>query len=267
MSLTATRPARCAALVEDSASWPWPNRLEDGAYEFEGRHQLPINEVQTQTAIHGLVRWSAWTASEQTQDRVVMRHRLRPQPGYPFSLSLSIAYSLGEEGLTVRTTATNAGLTRRPFGSGAHPYLAAGAGKVDPLMLSVPASGWLRANSRGLPVAQESVASTEYDFREPRPIGATRFDHALFDLDRGNDGRARVRLRDPATGEGVTVWMDETYAWIMVFTGGDLPDVSRRSLAVEPMTYPPNAFRSGEGVIVLEPGRSVTCEWGISPRC
>ena len=32
------------------------------------------------------------------------------------------------------------------------------------------------------------------------------------------------------------------------------------------MTCPPNAFRSGEGLIRLEPGRSFTSSWGIDPR-
>jgi aldose 1-epimerase len=52
----------------------------------------------------------------------------------------------------------------------------------------------------------------------------------------------------------------------MVFTGDPLPDVSRRSLAVEPMTCPPDAFRSGESLIRLEPGESFTSSWGIDPR-
>lgn len=47
--------------------------------------------------------------------------------------------------------------------------------------------------------------------------------------------------------------------------GDPLPDVDRRSLAVEPMTCAPNAFRSGEGLIVLESGRSTTSTWGIAP--
>ena len=38
---------------------PWPNRIEDGSYEFDGRrHQLPINDVDEQDAIHGLVRFA-----------------------------------------------------------------------------------------------------------------------------------------------------------------------------------------------------------------
>ena len=41
--------------------------------------------------------------------------------------------------------------------------------------------------------------------------------------------------------------------------------MSRRSLAVEPMTCPPNAFRSGEDLVQLEPGQSFTSSWGIDP--
>jgi aldose 1-epimerase len=50
----------------------------------------------------------------------------------------------------------------------------------------------------------------------------------------------------------------------MLFTGDPLPDVARRSLAVEPMTCPPNAFRTGESLIRLAPGASFTSVWGIA---
>ena len=52
----------------------------------------------------------------------------------------------------------------------------------------------------------------------------------------------------------------------MLFTGDPLPDVARRSLAVEPMTCPPNAFRSREDLIVLEPGAAFAGRWGLEPR-
>ena len=64
----------------------------------------------------------------------------------------------------------------------------------------------------------------------------------------------------------MTRWTDEPYGYLMLFTGDPLPDVARRSLAVEPMTCPPNAFRTGEAVIRLEPGQSVTSTWGITPQ-
>ena len=50
----------------------------------------------------------------------------------------------------------------------------------------------------------------------------------------------------------------------MLFTGDPLPDVNRRALAVEPMTCPPNAFRTGDSVIRLAPGESAAGVWGIA---
>ena len=112
--------------------------------------------------------------------------------------------------------------------------------------------------------ATTPVAGTEYDFREPRAIAATKLDHGFTDLERDEDGLARVELTNPASGVALALWVDESYPYLMLFTG-DLPEVERRALAVEPMTCAPNAFRSGEGLIVLEPGGSVTSTWGISP--
>jgi aldose 1-epimerase len=243
---------------------PWPNRLEDGSYEFDRRrHQLPIDDVPEQDAIHGLVRWSAWTVGEREPNRVVMEHVLHPRPGYPFSLAVRIEYLLSEEGLRVRTTATNVGASACPYGSGAHPYLTGGTPTVDSVALRAPGRTVLQSDERGIPVGAGSVEGTDFDFRKPRPIGATKLDHAFTDLERDEDGLARVELRDPEDGSGPTLWVDEGYPYLMLFTGDPLPDVARRSLAVEPMTCPPNAFRTGEDLIRLEPGASFTSSWGI----
>jgi aldose 1-epimerase len=245
---------------------PWPNRLQDGSYEFDGsRNQLPLNEPERRNAIHGLVRWSAWSASEREPHRIVMEHVLYPQPGYPFTLRLSIEYSLLSGGLQVRTTATNIGNALCPFGSGAHPYLTLGTANIDPLILHVPARTVLQSNERGLPIGAETVEDTEYDFRQPKRIGSSTLDHAFTGLDRDEDGLAWVELLDPDQGTQVSLWVDESYPYLMLFTGDPLPDVNRHSLAVEPMTCPPNAFRTGETLIRLEPGSSFTGTWGITP--
>ena len=54
------------------------------------------------------------------------------------------------------------------------------------------------------------------------------------------------------------LWVDDGYRYLMIFTGDALPDVNRRSVAVEPMTCPPNDFRTASDVIRLEPGESCT---------
>ncbi len=244
---------------------PWPNRLQDGSYEFDGRgYQLPLNEPARRNAIHGLVRWTAWTISARERHRVVMQHVLHPQPGYPFSLSLGVEYSLSDSGLRVRTAATNIGTDQCPYGSGAHPYLRLGTSTIDALVLHVPARTVLLSDERGLPTGAEAVHGTEYDFRTPRRIGLTRLDHAFTDLERDDDGLAHVELRDPDRGTQVCLWVDESHPYLMLFSGDSTPDVRRRSLAVEPMTCPPNAFRTGDALIRLKPGESFTSTWGVS---
>lgn len=243
---------------------PWPNRLQDGTYEFVGRrHQLPLTEPEAQNAIHGLVRWAAWSVGEREADRVVMEHTLHPQPGYPFSLDLSIEYSVSEEGLRVASTATNVGPDACPYGSGAHPYVKVGTDTVDAVVLCAPGGTVLQFDGRGVPVSTAPVEGTEYDFRQPRAIGATKLDNAFTDLERGDDGLARVEVRHRDNGTELTLWLDESYPYLQLFTGDSQPSVNRRSLAVEPMTCPPNAFRTGEGLLVLEPGQSATSAWGI----
>jgi aldose 1-epimerase len=239
---------------------PWPNRIEDGRYELEGRtHQLPLDEPERQNAIHGLVRWSQWSVAEREPGRAVLVHLLYPRPGYPFALELRVEYSLSEDGLTVRTEATNVGAGTAPYGAGSHPYLTAARYGVNGVELQVPARTVLVSDERGLPVGRAAVADAGLDFREPSPIGARKLDHCFTDLERDGDGRARVRFGS------TTLWADESYPFLMVFTGDGLPDVERRSLAVEPMTCAPNAFTTGDGLVRLEPGEAHAAAWGIWP--
>jgi aldose 1-epimerase len=257
-------PEEMAGAGRGQVLMPWPNRIQDGCYEFAGtRHQLPMTEPEARNAIHGLVRWVAWTVGLRDADRVVMEHTLHPQPGYPFTLALSIEYALSEGGLRVTSVATNVGPEACPFASGAHPYLTVGTDTVDSVILRAPGRTVLRTDSRGIPIEAVPVESTEYDFRQPKPIGSTRLDHAYTDLEREADGRARVELQHPG-GSRLTLWVDQSYRYLELFTGDPLPSVGRRSLAVEPMTCPPNAFRTGEGVVVLEPGATATAVWGIA---
>ncbi|MFL5929061.1 MAG: aldose 1-epimerase family protein [Gaiellaceae bacterium] len=245
---------------------PWPNRIEDGTYTFDGlRHRLPLTEPETGTAIHGLVRQAAWTVGARAAERVVLEHVLEPQVGYPFTLALAVEYVLSDDGLSVRITARNAGADACPYGCGQHPYLTLGTANVDGLELQAPGRRVLVSNARGLPTGSEEVTGSDFDFVAGRRIGATKLDNAFTDLERGPDGRALVRLRDPESSAAVTLWVDETFAYLMLFTGDARPDVNRRSLAAEPMTCPPNAFRSGESLIRLEPGEVTSSVWGIVP--
>jgi aldose 1-epimerase len=247
---------------------PWPNRIRDGAYSFGGReHQLALSEPARHNASHGLVRWAAWSLEEHTPHSVSLGYRLMAQTGYPWTVDLHLLYGLSADGLTVTQTATNMSATEAPYAQGAHPYLRVGSGPVDGLELLLPAATRLLTDDRLLPAGREPVEGSAYDFRVPRAIGATELDHAFTDLGRDADGVATVELRDPASGRGVALWADRAHGWLQVYSGDDVPATARRSLAVEPMTAPADAFRSGEDLTRLAaaglPGDELSASWGI----
>jgi aldose 1-epimerase len=248
---------------------PWPNRIRDGAYSFDGRDlQLGLTEPTRHNAMHGLVRWAAWAAEEHTGTSVSLGHRLMAQTGYPWGLDVHVVYDLSADGLTVTQTATNLSDRPAPHASGAHPYLTVGDGPVDGWELTVPAALRLVADDRKLPVADQRVDGTPYDFRVTRPIRELVLDDAFGDLTRDESGSATVVLRDPAAGRGAALWADRHHRWLMVYSADDQPGAARRrALAVEPMTAPPDAFRSGRDLLTLAPageeGDQVSVSWGI----
>ncbi len=244
---------------------PWPNRLAGGRYLFGGREiEVPVNERSTGSAIHGLARWSAWRITEQTPSRCAVELRLHPQPPYPFTADLRIDYALGETGLAVTLRAANAGATDLPVGAGFHPYLTLGTEIIDAVSARVPAAAWLPTDSRGIPTGERRPVSGDLDLRAGPALGNRALDHCFTDLDRDEDGLARVVLTRP-DGGAATLWMDEAWPFVMVFTGDTVePARRRRGLAVEPMTCAPDAFNSGDGLRVLRPGESFTGRWGIA---
>jgi aldose 1-epimerase len=160
----------------------------------------------------------------------------------------------------------NRSFSPAPYASGAHPYLRVGSGGVDDWELTVPASSRLVVDERLIPVGSEPVDGTAYDFRISRPVRDTVIDHAFGDLDRDEYGAATVVVRDPTTGDGVALWMDDRHGWIQVYTA-EKDTTPRRAIAVEPMTSPPDAFRSGTDLVVLSPagtdGDEFSGSWGI----
>jgi aldose 1-epimerase len=244
---------------------PFPNRIDRGRYVFHGRsYDLPLDEPELTNATHGLVRWLNWTPLRWKPARLVMGVVLHARHGYPFVLSLRIAYTLTGAGLRVRQTARNLGALTAPYGAGFHPYLTVGTPTVDDCALTLPARTYLLLNARLIPMGRASVTDTELDFRTPRTIGETSMDTGFTDLERGGDGIARVELAAPGGRPSVSLLVDRGYQYLQVFTGDGLPDPRRRALAIEPYTCAPNAFNNGLGLRVLEPGECFSSAWEVA---
>lgn len=242
---------------------PWPNRLQDGSFRFGGREgRAALDEPERANAIHGLVRWLPWRVLHKTAGAVSLTCVLHPQPAYPWRLELEVGYRLDAGGLTVSASATDRSDIVAPFGIGFHPYLTAATPMIDDATLMIPAKRRLLSDSRGLPTGDEPVEGTDLDFIVPRRIGGSKIDTAFTELERDAHGRASVQL---AGARAVRVWMDRSFGHVMMYTGDTLTPASRRrrGIAIEPMTCPPNALRTGTDLIRLEPDAPWGAEWGI----
>ncbi|MFD1932024.1 MULTISPECIES: aldose 1-epimerase family protein [Nonomuraea] len=226
---------------------PWPNRVGGAVYTFAGeRHELPVNEPGRGHALHGLVHAAEWRVDEEHGSRVRLAYDLAPSPGYPFTLSFLVTHALGERGLTTTVSCGNSGERAAPYGCGPHPWLLGGR-------LHVPAEKVLLPDERMLPRSLEEVAGTPYDFRQPRELGDTPLDHTFTGLSSG----------EVAVDDITVSWDPAVMPWVQVCTGTHL---GYTGVAVEPMTFPPDAFNSGADLVVLEPGDEHEASWTIGVR-
>jgi aldose 1-epimerase len=247
---------------------PWPNRIVDGRYRFDGvEHQLALTEPDRGHALHGLAVWHDFAQVSEEQGAVALGVTVPAQAGYPFRLRLVVTYSLTEQGLAISLEATNTGQRPAPFGAGIHPYLCVGSGVVNDWFLELPAGSVLAVTpDRLVPLDVQPVTEPagEFDFRHRRAIGNTFIDHAFTDLSGGPDGMFTARLTDDA-GRGVAVRWGQECRWVQVHTA-DRPDpeTHRIGLAVEPMTCPPDAFNSGRDLMILPVNGSAIVQWHVA---
>jgi aldose 1-epimerase len=243
---------------------PWPNRVEDGRWIYEGAAQvLDITEPDLQNALHGLLRDRPYTVVERTPEAVTLAATVHPTRGYPFTLDTRVRYELVDDGIRVTHGVVNVGETRAPYAVGTHPFLRLGEVPTYELTLALAAGTRFETDTRLNPIRETTVDGTDYDLRAGRLVADLDLDDAFGGVT-SVDGVSRHRLTAP-DGRFVELWQESDFAYVQVFTTRIFPKDGGlgTAIAVEPMTAPPNAFNSGQGLRWLEPGGSWSGSWGI----
>ncbi len=248
--------------------FPWPNRLGAEPWTFSDRVAEPGADITEQSAaIHGLVRWRPFRVESVNQNRCVLALLLHPSPAYPFASEIEVAFHLGSMGLTVTTTVTNRDEVPIPFGLGFHPYLAVTTPTIEGATLQVPARAYVAVDDRQLPTGEIlPVIGSPLDFTAAKSVNGHELDVTFTELTRDDFGMATVTVTD-RDGGSVELGMDRNFPYVQLYTGDLLGHGRRRtSVAVEPMTCPPDALRSGKDLVVLQPGQHWAASWRLR-RC
>lgn len=241
---------------------PFPNRLSDGKYEFEGKmYQLPINRPTENHAIHGLFCNQFFSVSniKSTPNSItlVLRYRYTGNiDGYPFPCLIKLSYKLSGKGLRCKTSVKNVGATAMPLGDGWHPYFRLDTDNIDNCLLQLPPCTQLVLDQRKLPTG-EQVPNTH--FNEPMLIGRTYLDDAY--LLQTNEKKAFTLLQHPTNAYQLCIWQQtgkKKYPYLQIYT-----PPHRKSIAIEPMSCAANAFNNGIGLITLKPNKSYTAKYGV----
>jgi aldose 1-epimerase len=242
---------------------PWPNRIEDGRWMLDGQpQQLDLTEPKLNNAIHGLLRFTAYSVVEQTDSALTLGATVFPQHGYPFLLETTVRYELTTDGVRVTHGIHNLSDAAAPVAIGTHPFLKIGDVPSEELILTVHASTRFPVDARLLPMEEIAVDGTDYDLRAGRPVAELDLDDAFGDVQTVHGASATLTAPD---GRQVRLLQDDNHPYVQIFTTRDFPADGGTTLAVamEPMTAPANAFNSGLGLTWLDAGQSWSVSWGI----
>jgi aldose 1-epimerase len=243
---------------------PWPNRVRDGLWIHEGAAQvLDITEPPLHNALHGLLRDRPYAVVDRSAEAVTLAATVHPTRGYPFTLDTTVRYELVDDGIRVTHGVVNVGGDRAPYAVGTHPFLRIGEVPTYELTLAVAAGTRFETDDRLNPIRETSVDGTAYDLRAGRLVAGLDLDDAFGGVT-SVDGVSRHRLTAP-DGRFVELWQESDFGYVQVFTTRIFPRNGglATAIAVEPMTAPPNAFNSGQGLKWLDPGESWSGSWGI----
>lgn len=247
-----TAPAHAGVVM-----FPWAGRIPEGLWRDGGTERsLPINDPTTPSAIHGLVADEPFHITSRTEDSVRLHYDLEPTAGYPFQLSLEVAYTLSADGVNITDTVTNNTAATAPFAIAHHPYFSPAGAQLSEVSVDLPAAGMMERTEKKIPVTTTLFERTGVSLSP-----ACQDDTYLIDFT-GRD-TALTRLHTPAGV--VEVWQGSSWPWLHIYSTDDYPAVlgPEPVVALEVHTAAPNSLNWPDQLIRLPAQTTWSADWGI----
>lgn len=231
---------------------PWANRLSGWSYEADGTMVVleagapGLRTDGNGLPIHGLMAaYDGWQVLQDDGRRLVAEADWAPDDarfaGFPFAHRLTLEVDQAPDRIAIVTTlapTTDAGV---PVSFGFHPYFTLPGVARSDLVLRTPAMTKLLLDERSLPTGEHERISARHTRLGTEPLDSHFTDlgpHPTFTLAGG--------------GHELTVELLEGYTHLQLFSPPNRPIV-----AIEPMTAPIDALRSGDGLrLATEPFRA-----------
>jgi galactose mutarotase-like enzyme len=231
---------------------PWANRLGGFAYSAAGHDvTLGADTPHLQTEEHGLPIHGLLAANKGWKIRQATGATLLADldfgadadllAAFPYPHTLELAVEQSPSSLTITTTLIPTSDQPVPVSFGWHPYFTLPGVEREQLILRAPAMSRLILDDHGIPTGERAPTPARR-----APIADAALDDAFTDL--GPDPAFTLA----GGGHELTVRFVEGYTHLQLFTPPQRPVV-----AIEPMTAPTDALRSGDGLrLVSEPFRA-----------
>jgi len=231
--------------------FPFPNRLRNGKYAFNGReYHFPINDAQHQNALHGFGMQRTFQVKDvvlsESEAKVILSNYYDKEfDYYPWKIETEVIYCLlNSSKLEFQMKIINHSDEAIPVGMGWHPYFCLQQ-EPEQVQLKLPALEQVVVDTRMIPTGNRTAMQ---DFQTPTPINKYKFDTG-FALQSDQDATVELKYLN---GKKLIYSQDSTprsFNYLQVF----IPP-GRNAIALEPMTCNIDAFNNGEGLLKLQAG-------------
>jgi aldose 1-epimerase len=228
--------------------FPWPNRIAEGKFTFDGKAYQLETPGPGEHASHGFVHTRPWqVASSGASDTdgawltSVFQSVDFPEIGkhFPFPFEARVTYRIKDGALVHEFEGKNVGDHDMPMGLGTHPYFPlplTESGNRDLCTVQMPADTYWPVGDDPIPTGEIlPVDDTIYDVRQPTPLKDLYYDNVWSGVTL-TDGWSRCDYVDPIAGVKISMEADDVFRELVLYA----PD-SRPIVCFEPYTCVTNA--------------------------